>query len=83
MAITVDRPAVIRFELPVAYGPALVGVVGLPVEAKAGVMTIHAPDPHQVLCRLTAWAEREGVVLDELEINPCEGGRNDAHPHAA
>lgn len=83
MAITVDKPAVIRFELPVTYGPALVGVVGLPVEAKAGVMTIHAPDPQQVMRRLTAWAEREGVVLAGLEINPNEGVRDDAHPHAA
>ena len=83
MAITVDTPAVIRFELPVTYGPALVGVVGLPVEAKAGVMTIHAPDPQQVLCRLTAWAEREGVVLDGLEIKPTKEASNDVHPHAA
>ena len=68
-----NAEAIVRFELPAAYGPAIVDAVGLPVEFRAGVATIRAADPQPVLHLLTAWAEREHVTLAGLEVARTNG----------
>jgi ABC-2 type transport system ATP-binding protein len=59
---------VVRFRIPAGVDVEAIGAVAEEQPERSGdLASIRTSDPQKVLYRLTAWAEREGLVLDDLE----------------
>jgi ABC-2 type transport system ATP-binding protein len=59
---------VVRLRIPAGVDVEAIGAVAEEQPERSGdLASIRTSDPQKVLYRLTAWAEREGLVLDDLE----------------
>jgi ABC-2 type transport system ATP-binding protein len=60
---------VVRFRLPSGYKSDQIGAeVDAKVEVSGGVASFEADRPQRALYRLTGWAEREGIELEDIEV---------------
>ena len=60
---------VVRFRLPPGHKPEQIGAeVDAKVEVAGGVASFEADGPQRALYRLTGWAEREGIELEDIEV---------------
>ena len=60
---------VVRFRLPPGYKPEQIAAeVDAEVEVAGGVASFEADRAQRALYRLTGWAEREGIELEDLEV---------------
>ena len=61
---------VVRFRAPAGVAPdAIAAAAEAQVSSSGNEVSFTSPDPQRALARLLAWAEREGVALDGLDVH--------------
>jgi ABC-2 type transport system ATP-binding protein len=61
---------VVRFRAPAGVAPeAIAAAAGAPVAVSGNEVSFSTPDPQRALARVLAWAERDGVALDGLDVH--------------